>query len=61
MANAIASNGKCIRCREDFGNGPKCSWCGVHMDRIVRTIRRMHKAGCKRGRNSGKTANAKNK
>jgi hypothetical protein len=51
----------CVRCKERFGRGPKCMECGVHEDRPVRRCRRTHKAGSKRGRNSGTTNTAKNK
>lgn len=58
--SAIREDGTCVRCRSIFGDAPRCSWCGVGRERIVRRIRR-HKIGGKRGRNSGVHGTAKNK
>jgi hypothetical protein len=54
---------KCIRCREEFGDRPdsRCQECGVHVDRIVRRMRRRRPIGGKRGRNSGTVNTAKSK
>lgn len=51
----------CVRCKQPFGAGVKCMECGVHKDRVVRTIRRRSKSTGKRGHNSGTTNTAKNK
>lgn len=44
----------CRRCKTHFGPGPRCAWCGVGRDRVVR--RHRGRPGGKRGRNSGKVS-----
>lgn len=58
--SARNSKGICVRCREAFGDHPRCTNCGVHEDRIVRYVRRRIIGG-KRGRNSGTVNKAKSK
>lgn len=56
MSAAVDNVGKCIRCREVFGEGDKCQECGVHKDRTIVKAKRVKKIGGKRGHNSGKVS-----
>lgn len=49
-------NTKCLRCKEEFGEGHRCQECGVARGRTVKKHPGRKGRRGKRGRNSGKVS-----